>query len=114
MYEELTRDGQGFKYRGDMMGYVMVWAWKEEFCDFGKVQSLMQSAIRAGSLRLAILRPAIIVICNLVIHAILELDGDRSADHSNQKYGGTHGSTFLFYNFLLPCVFFFLSISSCT
>jgi hypothetical protein len=46
MFEELTRDGQGFKYRGDMMGYVMAWAWKEEFCDFGKVRS----AIRAGSL----------------------------------------------------------------
>jgi hypothetical protein len=50
MFEELTRDGQGFKYRGDMMGNVMAWAWKEEFCDFGKVRSLVQSAIRAGSL----------------------------------------------------------------
>jgi hypothetical protein len=68
------------------MGYVMVWARKEECCDFGKVQSLVRSVIRAGSLRLAILRPAI-VICDLAIHAISELDGDRSADHSNQKYG---------------------------
>jgi hypothetical protein len=41
MFEELTRDGQGFKYRGDMMGYVKVWAQKEEFCDFGKVQLLV-------------------------------------------------------------------------
>jgi hypothetical protein len=34
-----------------------------------------------------ILQLAIKVICNSAIHVILELDGDRSADHSNQKYG---------------------------
>jgi hypothetical protein len=65
------------------MGYVKVWAQKEEFCDFGKVRSV----IRAGSLRFTILRLAIIATCDSVIHVILELDGDRSADHSNQKYG---------------------------
>jgi hypothetical protein len=31
----------------------------------------------------------IIVICDLAIHAISELDEDRSADHSNWKYGVT-------------------------
>jgi hypothetical protein len=70
----------------------MVWARKEEFCDFGKVRSLVRSVIRAGSLRftilrLTILRLAIIATCDSAIHAISELDGDRSADHSNRKYG---------------------------
>jgi hypothetical protein len=39
-------------------------------------------AIRAGSLRFTI-----IATCDSAIHAISELDGDRSADHSNRKYG---------------------------
>jgi hypothetical protein len=65
----------------------MVWAWKEEFCNFGKVRSLVRSAIRADSLQFTILRLAIIATCDSAIHAILELDGDRSTDHSNRKYG---------------------------
>jgi hypothetical protein len=69
-----------------LMGHVMVWARNEEFCDFGKVQLLVRSAIRAGSLQPVILQLANIVICDLAIHAILELDGDRSTDHSNWKY----------------------------
>jgi hypothetical protein len=61
--------------------------------------------IRAGSLRLVI-----IVICDLVIHVISELDGDRSADHSNQKYGVANVVRmvlhFCFTIFLLPYAFF--------
>jgi hypothetical protein len=34
-----------------------------------------------------ILRLAIIATCDSAIHAISELDGDRSTNHSNQKYG---------------------------
>jgi hypothetical protein len=98
------------------MGYVMVWARNEEFCNFGKVQSLVQSMIRADSLRFVILQLVIIVICDLAIHAISELDGDRSADHSNWKYGVANMVcmvlhfcfTIFFYH-----VLFFLSISSC-
>jgi hypothetical protein len=109
------------------MGYVMAWAWKEEFCDFGKVQLLVQSAIRAGSLRFMILRLAIIVTCDSVIHVILELDGDRSTDHSNWKYGVADVVrivlhfcfTIFFYQiffFVFFCffLFFVLSISSRT
>jgi hypothetical protein len=70
----------------------------------------VRSAIRAGSLRLAILRPAIIVTCDSAIHAISELDGDRSADHSNREYGVADVVCmvlhFCFYNFLLPYAFF--------
>jgi hypothetical protein len=56
------------------MGYVMAWARKEEFHDFGKVRSLVRSAIRVAT-------------CDSAIYAISELNGDRSADHSNRKYG---------------------------
>jgi hypothetical protein len=100
------------------MGYVMAWAWKEEFCDFGKVRSLVRSAIRAGSLRFTILRLAIIATCDSAIHAISELDGDRSADHSNRKYGVADVVHmvlhFCFTIFFYHMFFFFLSISSHT
>jgi hypothetical protein len=97
-----------------VMGYVMAWAWKEEFCDFGKVRS----AIRAGSLRFTILRLAIIATCDPAIHAISELDGDRSADHSNWKYGVADVVRmvlhFCFTIFFYHMFFFLLSISSRT
>jgi hypothetical protein len=89
------------------MGYVMAWAWKEEFRDFGKVRSEQ--------------RLAIIVTCDSAIHAISELDGDRSADHSNQKYGVAdvvrmvlHFCFTIFFYHMFFFFFFLLSISSRT
>jgi hypothetical protein len=100
----------------------MVWARKEEFCDFGKVRSLVRSAIRVGSLRFTILRLAILATCDSAIHAISELDGDRSADHSNRKYGVADVVrmvlhfcfTIFFYHMFFFFFFFLLSISNRT
>jgi hypothetical protein len=53
---------------------------------------------------------AIIAICDSAIHAILELDGDRSTDHSNWKYGVANMVCmvlhFCFTNFFYHMLFF--------
>jgi hypothetical protein len=68
----------------------MVWAWNEGFCDFWK--GAIAGVICDQNRYFAICDSATCNhrLCDSAIYAISKLDGERSTDHSNQKYGVTN------------------------